>query len=206
MKQFLTKIRGHFFTGVLAFLPLGVTAYVIYLLMSHGNAFIVSITPQKYYAYVTHQHFWWLWRIIVLVAIVIFFAILGILTKIYLGKRFLEISDSCLTNIPLVNKVYSIIKQISSAVFGQKSSFFKKVVLVEHPCKGVWALAFFTSYAKGELARDEPMLNLFLPTTPNPTSGFFLMVLEKDVTFLKMSSEDAIKLIISGGAIGPEET
>ncbi len=205
MKIFLNKIRANFFTGVVAFLPLGITIYLVYIIMVKGNSFVLSITPDPYYLYVRHPTFGWLWRALVLIVVIIFFSFLGALTRLYLGKKALEISDRLVNKIPLVNKIYKVITQISSAMFGQQSNFFKKVVKFEYPKEGCYAIAFFTGYAKGELESDERLVNLFVPTTPNPTSGFFLMLPEADVTFLTMSTEDAMKLIISGGAFFPED-
>ncbi|OED34590.1 hypothetical protein AB834_06675 [PVC group bacterium (ex Bugula neritina AB1)] len=205
MKIFLGTIRSNFVTGILTFLPLGGTAYLVYFVVVKVRLLLLYITPEKYSVFLEHPHFGWLWQFLTLCLAIFLFTCLGFFAKMYLGRKILELSDELVKKIPLVNKVYKLIKQISLAFLGAKSQFFTKVVCFEYPRRGCYAIGFFTGYAQGELVRDTKMVNLFVPTTPNPTSGFFLMVPENDLTFLKMSPEDAMKIVISGGAYSLDE-
>ncbi|MCK5707766.1 MAG: DUF502 domain-containing protein [Candidatus Aureabacteria bacterium] len=145
----------------------------------------------------------------------IVFVILVIISSIYLiglfarylfMRKILSLLEVVLFRIPIFNKIYIALKQISNAVWGNKATIFRRVVLLEYPRKGLFTMAFLTFKTKGEIlqkAGGENVCNVFVPTTPNPTSGFLIMVAEKDIQYLDMSVEDGMKLIISGGAVIP---
>ena len=109
--------------------------------------------------------------------------------------------------MPVVRSIYNALKQIMETVLAQSSSSFREVVMLEYPRKGIWAVAFVTSSAQGQVneAQDDEMISIFMPTTPNPTSGFLLFVPKRDLTYLDMSVEDGVKLVISAGMIWPED-
>ena len=124
------------------------------------------------------------------------------------GRFFVNLSDRFVTRMPIVRNVYRTIKQITEAMFKQSSQAFRSVVMIEYPRKGIWSLGFITGATEGEvqqLTKDE-VLNVFIPTTPNPTSGFLLFVPREDVRFLKMTVEDGIKMVVSAGLITPDHT
>jgi len=140
------------------------------------------------------------------VAVVCITILVGAFARNIIGRSLLGIWEALISRIPLVNKVYVTIKQIGEGVFSDKGAVFKRVVLVEWPRKGIYALAFVTHQPGGELQEKIgcPVVTVFLPTTPNPTSGFFLIVPEEQTTPLSISVEDAVKLIVSSGIVGPK--
>lgn len=142
---------------------------------------------------------------IITMVVIVFFT--GILTTNFIGRRLLELWNKFLSHIPGIRNVYNAIKQISDTVLTSSTSF-EKVLLIEYPRKGLWTIAFQTGNYRGEVEQKigKPIINVYVPTTPNPTSGFFLMLEESEVKELNMSIDDALKLIISGGIVSPEET
>lgn len=134
-------------------------------------------------------------------------AILGFFSRYFIGKFFVGLTDRIVSNVPVINTIYNTAKQIVQTFSTEKRAVFQKVVLIEYPKSNSFAIGFLTGKADGEIpARAEvgTLLNIFIPTTPNPTSGFLLMLPEKDVKQLDMTVGDAMKLIISGGAVIPE--
>jgi uncharacterized membrane protein len=131
--------------------------------------------------------------------------ITGILVKNYIGRRVVDFGEYILSGIPLVRPVYVAVKQVIQAMFGDTPYAFKRAILVEYPRKGVWAIAFVTGKTYGEIEEktEKKTINVFLPTTPNPTSGFYLVIPEEDTISLDISVEDAFKLLISGGVVEP---
>jgi uncharacterized membrane protein len=126
----------------------------------------------------------------------------------FFGKLWLRFTERLLNRMPVVRNVYSAVKQILETVLAQQSNAFREAVLVEYPRRGIWAIAFITGRTEGEVQNvtEEECLNIFIPTTPNPTSGFLLFVPKKDLISLSMSTEEAIKMVISGGIITPPDT
>jgi len=138
----------------------------------------------------------------------VFTIIVGWLAKGLIGRSFLAWAEGLVERMPVVRSVYKGLKQIAETVFAQAETSFDTACLVEYPRKGIWALAFISTTTKGEVnervPRDEQMISVFLPTTPNPTSGFLLFVPKSDIIELDMSVEDAAKLVISAGLVYPE--
>jgi len=126
----------------------------------------------------------------------------------YLGRVVVRLSDAILARMPVVRSIYGATKQIFETVLAHKSTAFRQVCLVEYPRRGIWSLGFVTGTAVGEIQErtSDQVVNVFLPTTPNPTSGFLLLVPTRDLILLKMSVEDGIKMVISGGIITPQES
>ena len=142
--------------------------------------------------------------LIVLVAVLI---VVGMFAAGFMGRFFLRLGEWIVYKVPLVSSVYSVLKQIFETFFSSKTQAFSKVVLLEYPRKGIWILGFVSSEIKGEVKAQfkEEMLNIFIPTTPNPTSGFLIFVPKKDTVELDMSVEEGIKFVISGGLVEPNE-
>lgn len=134
--------------------------------------------------------------------------LLGLLTRTFLGKGLVALGEAIVHRLPLVGNIYRGTKQILAAILSGGEGHFRHAVLFEYPRKGLYAIGFVTSPSRGEIQdrTREDTVNVFLPTTPNPTSGFLLMVPRSDLTYLEMTVEDAVKLIISGGIVAPEET
>ena len=197
-KSFALKLRNYFFTGVVVLIPIGFTLYLTKILISVSSKLIPSeINPN------TYLHFSIPGLEIILT--IIFITIVGYLSLSFLGKKFLQIVDNLFKRIPILKTIYSAIGQMTES-FTQKKNSKKSVVLVEYPRKDTWAVGFATKDNKGEM-RDKTnrnLVNVFVPTTPNPTSGFLLMFPKEDVIYLDISFEEASKFIVSAGTSNPK--
>ncbi len=138
---------------------------------------------------------------VLLILLILFLT--GIIARNYFGKKLIELGNLIVTRIPLINRIYIAIREIIEAILSEKREVLKKAVLIEYPRKGLYSIAFFTQDTKGPVqdTLDKDVISVFLPTTPNPTSGYLLFVPKKDVIELEMPVEDALKLVISGGSI-----
>ena len=136
-------------------------------------------------------------------AILLLLFLTGIIARNYFGKKLIELGNWIVTRIPLINRIYIAIREIIEAILSEKREVLKKAVLIEYPRKGLYSIAFFTQDTKGPVqdTLDKDVISVFLPTTPNPTSGYLLFVPKKDVIELEMPVEDALKLVISGGSV-----
>jgi uncharacterized membrane protein len=194
-------IRGYFLAGLLVILPLGAVIFVISAILGLMDR-ALGVIPQKFHpeAYLPFK--------IPGLGLVLFTALVlvtGVLVKNYIGRRVVDFGEYMVSKIPLVRPLYGAVKQLILAIFGDTHDAFKRVVLVEYPRTGVYSLAFVTAQTSGEIREQmgAEMLSIFLPTTPNPTSGFFLVLPEEDTIPLSMSVEEAFKLLISGGVVEP---
>jgi uncharacterized membrane protein len=142
-----------------------------------------------------------------ILAILALLILTGILTRNFLVRKFIAVGDTIVARIPLINRIYIAIREISEAFLSEKREVFKKAVLIEYPRRGIFSIAFYTQDTTGPVQNTlkEDVVSVFLPTTPNPTSGYLLFVPKKSVTDLDMSVEDALKLVISGGSIHLKE-
>lgn len=204
------RLKKYFLTGFLVLVPLGATfsllRYVIgrmdAILEPHEGRFLFLIPERFHPDQLVGHHLPGLGVLFTVILIVL----VGLVTTNYLGKRLLEWNDRLIDKIPFVRGFYGAVKTFMDTVFTDKGQAFRKVVLVDWFQKGQYALGFVTGPAANELqARTrETVINVFVPTTPNPTSGFFIMVPEKQVVPLSMSVEDAFKVIMSGGILTPD--
>ena len=187
------KIRNYFFTGVVVLIPIGLTIYLSKFLINTSSKILPSQINPNYYLPFNIPG-------LEIIISIIFITIIGFISLSYLGKKFLQLIDSLFKKIPLLGTFWSAIKQMSQS-FKESGSKSKSVVLVEYPRKGVWAVGFATKENSGEIAEktNQKLINVFVPTTPNPTSGFLLMFPKDDVIFLNMSFEEASKFIVSAG-------
>lgn len=197
------KLRTAFFTGLIVIVPVVFTYWIVLWLFNLADGllagfldFLGSVFPG--------------FRLNVpgLGAFLTFLIILGtgVLATNLLGRRVIRLGQDFLLRLPVVRPVYQTMKQITDALLSQNHAAFKHVVLVEYPRKGIWTVGFVTAEMGGEVrdAAGEEVINVFLPTTPNPTSGWLIVVPRKDVTFLRMSVEEGLKLVISGGVLVPK--
>ncbi|TFG37482.1 MAG: DUF502 domain-containing protein [Syntrophobacterales bacterium] len=195
------KIKSIFLTGIAAIIPVGVTLYIIsFLIRTMDN--LVKITPHRFQPdELLGFHIPGLGVIITLVLIFIF----GLVTKSYLGLKAVSLGEWIVDKIPFVIGIYKGVKQLVDAIFSDTHRSFRKAVLIEYPRKGLYSIGFVTGDSQGEVQEKTATkhINLFVPTTPNPTSGFYIMVPETDMITLDMSVEEAFSLIISGGIISP---
>ncbi|MCK9274145.1 MAG: DUF502 domain-containing protein [Syntrophales bacterium] len=198
------KIKKIFLTGIVAIIPIGVTVYIlIFLVRVMGK--LVKVIPPKFHP---DQLFpFHIPGLDVVITIILIFLI-GLVTKSYIGNKLVEWGEFFLGKIPVVRTIYTGVKTLVEAIFGDKSQSFKRVVIIEYPRKGLYSVAFVTGVSSGEMQEKttQHCINIFLPTTPNPTSGFYLMVPETDVIDLDMSVDEAFTLIISGGVFTPEKS
>ena len=193
-KKSLTLIlRNYFITGVVVLIPIGFTLYLTRLIIGISSKIIPqNINPNNYLPYAIPG--------MEIIIAVVFITIVGGLSLSFLGKRILKLIDDLFKRIPFLRTIYSAILQMTES-FSNKDNDKKSVVLVEYPRKGVWAVGFATKENKGEMASktNKRLINVFVPTTPNPTSGFLLMFPIEDVIYLDMSFEEASKFIVSAG-------
>lgn len=201
---FSQRLRGYFFAGILVTAPISITLYVSWVLINFIDNRVtplipVAYNPQTYIPFEVPG--------IGLVALILGLTIVGMLTAGFMGRFLIRFSERLLNRMPVVRNVYSAVKQILETVLAQQSNAFRKAVLVEYPRRGLWAIAFITGTTEGEVQSltVEETVNIFLPTTPNPTSGFLLFVPKKDLIPLSMTVEEAIKMVISGGIVTPPD-
>ena len=194
----IAKLRNYFFTGVVVLVPLGFTLYLTFFLVSvSANLIPEEVNPNNYLPFSIPG-------LEILVSI-IFITFIGGLSLSFIGKKFFQIINDILKKIPILRTIYSAIGQMTET-FTQKKGKKKSVVLVEYPRKGSWAVGFATKDNTGEITKktNKQLVNVFVPTTPNPTSGFLLMFPKDEVKYLDMTFEEASKFIVSAGTSNPK--
>jgi uncharacterized membrane protein len=202
----LRSIRTAFITGLLILLPLGVTVFIVNIVLNRvGNPaseLFFRFIDQNIRELPTVEIPLQILSLIVVFSII---TILGYFSRIFIGQLFLKFFERILTRLPLISQVYNTVKQLVDTFSQQKKAVFQEVVMIEYPRKGIYAIGFLTNQAKGEVQSltGEELVNVFVPTTPNPTSGFLLMLPKEDVIPMQMSISDGMKTIISGGAVTP---
>ncbi len=212
-----SRLRGNFLAGLIVVAPIALTLYLIWTVVGWIDGWVWPFIPQAYHPEELVNRLMGNpedrikvnVRGIGVVIFLIFTAVVGWVTKGFLGRSLLRVGENLVDRMPVVRSVYSGVKQIAETVFSQRDTSFDKACLVEYPRRGIWAIAFISTGAKGEIASgipvDEPKVSVFLPTTPNPTSGFLLFVPKSDVIELDMTVEDAAKLVISAGLVYPND-
>ena len=200
----MTKIRSWFLTGILVMTPLILTIYVAWAFITFVDNLVVPLVP---FDYRPSNYLPFSIPGLGLIIVFIFTTFVGLLATGLFGRTLIRIWENILNRMPIVRSVYSAIKQILETVMATQSDAFRQAVLVQYPRKDIWAIGFVTGSTKGEVGKrvDKKMVNVFMPTTPNPTSGFLLFFPEEDLIFLNMSVEDALKLVVSGGMVVPKE-
>jgi uncharacterized membrane protein len=203
-RGFWARIRGYFLAGVLVTAPLGITGYLAWVIVGFIDHSITPLLPDKYNPE-TYLPFSLPGLGVIILILVL--TVIGALTAGLLGRWLVHTGERILNRMPVIRSFYSATKQIFQTVLAQKSNAFREAILVEYPRRGIWAIAFITGETQGEVQNltEQKTVNIFLPTTPNPTSGFLLFVPREDVVPLNMSVEDAIKMVISGGIVTPPD-
>ena len=197
-RGFLTSFRNYFIAGVVVLIPIGITVYLTLFIINISSKIIPKeINPNHYLPYDIPGL-----EILIAVLIITF---VGWLSLSFLGKKLFDVFELVLNKIPILRTIYSAVGQLTET-FAKSKGDKKSVVLVEYPRKGTWAVGFATKENKGEIKNKvgEELVNVFVPTTPNPTSGFLLMFLKKEVIYLDMSFEQASKFIVSAGSTDSE--
>ena len=192
-KSIFAKLRNNFIAGIVVLIPIGITLYLtLFFIRISGNIIPKEINPNNYLPFNIPG-------VEIFVAL-IFITIIGWISLSFLGKKFFELFNNILKKIPILRTIYSAIDQMTES-FTKSENKQKSVVLLEYPRKGVWAVGFATKENEGIIKDkiNQDLINVFVPTTPNPTSGFLLMVPKKDLIYLEVSFEQASKFIVSAG-------
>ena len=182
----MSRIRSWFFTGILVMTPLILTIYVVWAFITFVDNLVVPLVPIEY-----RPSYYLPFSIpgLGLIIVFLFTTFVGILATGLFGRTLIRLWENILNRMPVVRSVYSAIKQILETVMATQSDAFRQAVLVEYPRKGIWVIGFVTGETKGEVQtlNKETLINVFIPTTPNPTSGFLLFLPKKDLIFMKMT-------------------
>ncbi|WP_270730211.1 DUF502 domain-containing protein [Shimia sp. Alg240-R146] len=202
--SFLGRLRSSFLTGIVVILPIALTIWLIWTLVGWVDSFVLplipdTIQPEKYIGINL--------RGVGLIIFLIFTVVVGWIAKGLLGRSLIHWGEGLVSRMPVVRSIYSGVKQIAETIFAQTERSFEKACLIEYPRRGIWAIGFISTTAKGEVADTAAttgdLMSVFVPTTPNPTSGFLLFFPKDDIVELEMSVEDAAKLVISAGLVYP---
>ena len=199
------RFRAYFFAGVLVTAPIGISLWITWGIIKFFDTQVVRLIPPQYnpetYLPISLPGLG-----LVLTMIVLTFV--GWLAAGLMGRWLVRMSGQVMARMPVVRNIYSAVKQIMETVLAQKSNAFRHVVLFEYPRRGIWSMGFVTGATSGEVQNvlDTDMINVFVPTTPNPTSGFLLFVPKKDLHYLNMSSEAGFKMLVSTGIVTPPDT
>ena len=194
-------MKKYFITGLLVWVPLGITLWVLHLLVSSMDQTLLLLPERYQTASLFGVH---IPGMGVLLSLLILF-VTGLITANFIGQRLLLFWESVLGRIPVVKSIYNSVKQVSDTLFSSNGHAFRQALLVQYPREGSWTIAFLTGRPGGDVINhlQGDYLSVYVPTTPNPTSGFFLMMPEKDVIVLDMSVDEALKYIISMGVVAP---
>ena len=195
-KPFFIKIRNYFFAGIVVLIPLGITVYMtIFFEKIFSDLLPKAINPNQYLPFNIPG-------LEILITFVLI-TLIGMFSVTIVGKYFINLNERIFDKIPVLKTIFKGLTQLTKSFASVDSNNQKKMVLIEYPRKGIYSLGFATSVNTGEVSNKvgEKMINIFVPTTPNPTSGFLLVVPEKDVIYLDMSFEEASKFIMSAGSI-----
>ena len=197
----MKRLRNYFISGLLFWIPLALSVIVIKFFLELVN----NLIPQKYLPEAIFKLDTTIQGSgIILVLLVIL--ITGVLVTNILGRKLVALWEKVLNKIPGFRNIYNVLKKVSDTVFNTSTESFRKAFLIQYPSKGIWVIAFQSGDYRGEAESiiGEEIMNLFVPTTPNPTSGFFVLIAKKDAFELDMSVEDAFKLVISAGVVTPK--
>ena len=192
-KSLFVRLRNYFITGAIVLIPIGITIYLTLFIVKISSSFLPKkINPNNYLPFDIPG--------IEILITVIFITFIGGLSLSFLGKKFLEIFNNILKKIPILRTIYSAVGQLTES-FTKSEGTKKSVVILEYPRKGIWVVGFATKENTGEISEktNEELVNIFVPTTPNPTSGFFFILPKKDIKYLDMTFEEASRFIVSAG-------
>ena len=202
-KTLLGRLRTYFLTGIVAAVPIIITFYLVFWFVEWVDNWYDTLIPERY-----HPENYLPVNIpgLGLIFAAVFFTILGALTANFIGRSILKAGEALVARMPVVRAIYSALKQIFEAIFSSEKMSFKKVGIIQYPRPGIYALVFLADQTQGEIPHklQQDMSTVFIPTTPNPTSGFLLFVPTKDIIMLDMGVEDAAKMIVSLGLVMPD--
>ncbi len=194
----IARLRNYFITGIIVLVPIGFTLYLtVFIISISSNLIPKEINPNSYLPFSIPG--------LEIALSIIFISLIGFISLSFIGKKILQLINDLLKKIPFLRTIYGAIGQMTET-FANKKGKKKSVVLVQYPSKGIWAVGFATKDNRGEISKktNDNLVNVFVPTTPNPTSGFLLMFPKKEVIYLDMSFEEASKFIVSAGTSNPK--
>lgn len=215
-RSLLAGLRANFLTGLVVITPIGLTIWIVWKVIGWIDGWVLPFVPMQFQPDVLIRDFYPAFPVNVrgfgVIIFLVFAVLIGWLAKGLIGRSFLHWGERLVDRMPVVRSVYNGLKQIAETVFAQSESSFDKACLVQYPRPGVWAIAFISTEAKGEIAarvagaygKTERIVSVFMPTTPNPTTGFLFYVPESEIIYLDMTIEDAAKLMISAGLVYPQ--
>ncbi|MFK7938163.1 MAG: DUF502 domain-containing protein [Roseovarius sp.] len=197
-------LRASFLTGIVVIAPVALTVWLVWAVIGWIDGVVLPLVP---YTFQPEKYIGINLRGIGVIIFLIFTIVVGWIAKGLIGKSLIKFAESLVERMPVVRTIYSGVKQIAETVFAQSERSFEKACLIEYPRKGIWAIGFISTTARGEVAErattSGDLMSIFLPTTPNPTSGFLLFLPREDVIELDMTVEEAAKLVISAGLVYP---
>lgn len=195
----MTRLRAYFFAGILVTAPVSITFYIAWQFIKFMDNQVWPLIPPA----LNPQN--WGFPGFGLIAVVVGLTMIGMLTAGFVGRFLVKIYDIILQRMPVLSGIYSAVKQIFETMLAQKANAFREVALIEYPRKGIWTAAFITGTTSGEIGDRfaDDMVNVFVPTTPNPTSGFLLFLPRREVHVLDMTVEEGLKMVISTGILVP---
>ncbi|MBO9455933.1 DUF502 domain-containing protein [Paracoccus sp. R12_1] len=198
----LARLRANFLAGLVVVAPIGITVWLIWTLTGWMDSWVLPLIPARW---LPEQYIGINLRGVGVVFFLFFTVLIGWMAKGWVGRSLLRTGEQLVNRMPIVRSIYGALKQIAETILSQSEARFDRACLIEYPRKGLWAIGFVAGSAKGELPRvtGEDMLAVFVPTTPNPTSGFLIYAPAREVKILSMSVEDAAKLVISAGLVYP---
>lgn len=199
-------MRASFLTGLVVILPVGLTIWLVWTVIGWIDAFVLPLVPARFNP---EEYIGINLRGVGVIFLLLFTLLVGWVAKGLIGRSLIRWGETLVLRMPIVRSVYSGVKQIAETVFVQSDRSFEKACLIEYPRKGLWAIGFISTETRGEVAKkavtSNGLVSIFIPTTPNPTSGFLLFCPVEDVIELDMSLEEAAKLVISTGLVYPNE-
>ena len=216
MEKIVTEIRRNFVAGILVILPVVVTVFILRwtfikfigpIMNKVVRPAMLLLVPDSIEKALGLEKIF-LWNILGVILLILIILVLGLITRNILGRRLIRLGERILARIPIISKIYTTAQQIGQAFLGEKRTSFTRVILFQYPRPGLYTFGLVSGEARGEIQTKtgEKVLNVFVPTTPNPTSGLFLLVPEKDTIPLEMTVPDALRLLISGGVVTPDYT
>lgn len=202
-REWVRKLKVYFLTGLIALAPVVITGYILWHLFFTIDHWLSGLYSRVPWLSIDGRAVPGLG----FVSVILIVLLAGVVARNLVGGQLLRTAEQQLVKVPMVRGIYVAIRQISKAFFGSDGAIFRKVVMVPFPTRGMYAIGFLTAEAAAEIQRktEDEMVSVFMPTTPNPTSGFLLIVSRRDIIELSMSVEEAMKLVISAGAVAPVE-
>ena len=203
-KHFYSHLRGYFLAGILVTAPIGITFYISWLLIRWVDSKVTPLLPA---AYNPETYLPFAVPGLGLVIVFVTLTFIGWATAGMVGRLWTRISEKALARMPVIRSIYGAVKQIVETILQQQSNAFRQVVLFEYPRRGSWAIGFITGETQGEVQNltHDDVVNVFLPTTPNPTSGYLLFIPRRELVILGMTVEEGIKMVVSGGIVTPPD-